>query len=155
VQSISKTPPAPVPAPLPVKAPPPPAPLPVVNAPAPMPSKPVADDPSPAIIRLMQDRKQQHPNPPFCSGDDHTRLVPMHVMLAWLADPITCRYPLKANVNGNILEVSGTVPNQAIHDHARELAERISKMTVNDAVRVQPNATPPVPMVAAEQLQKN
>lgn len=143
------------PAPMPLKTPPAPAPLPVVTAPAPMPTKPIADEPSPAIVRLMQDRQRQHPNPPFSGADDYTRLVQMHVMLAWLADPITGRYPLKANANGSVLEVSGTVPNQAIHTHAVETAERISKMSVTDTVRVQPNATPPVPVVAAEQLQKN
>src|SRR5205807_10633983 len=94
-----------------------------------------------------QDRQRQHPCAPFSGPDYHALMVHTRVMLAWLADPITCRYPLKAYANGVLLEVSGAVPYPQIRAHGVEMAERIGKMSVTDSVRVQANATPPVPIV--------
>jgi hypothetical protein len=104
------------------------------------------------IVQLMQSRQRMYSHSQLTGPDDHARVMEMRVMLAWLADPVTCRYPLRATGSGAMLQVSGTVPNSHIRAYVLNMAEHVSKLNVTDALRVQAGATPPVPVVPAEQL---
>lgn len=151
-------------APVPAPTPPVPAPAPAaVIVPAPLrpiaqaavEKTPVLEEPTPVIVRLMEARERQHPKARLAGPDDYARMIQTRVMLAWLADPVTCRYPLKARASGAVVEVSGTVPNQHIRAHALNVAERISKLDVTDAVRIHPGIAPPVPVKPPEQLRQD
>src|SRR5262249_8028987 len=88
------------------------------------------------------------------TADDQARMVQTRVMLALAADPVACRYPLKARASEAVVEVSGTVPNSNIRAHVLNIAERVSKMSITDGLRIQPGATPGVPVRPPEQLTK-
>ncbi len=75
------------------------------------------------------------------------------VMLALLADPVTCRYTLKVNASEAVVEITGAVPNQQVRGHALNVAERASNMNVTDSLRIQPGAWPAVPVKAPAQLE--
>ncbi len=61
------------------------------------------------------------------------------IELAWLADPITFPYPLRAVHQDNKLLIQGLVPTRGIQMKALAIATELSLVEVVDQVRVQPN----------------
>jgi hypothetical protein len=67
------------------------------------------------------------------------RLIEIQVEIAWLADPVTFPYYLEARATANSLEVRGYVPNQAVRDHALNLARVYAALPIVDAVKEHPS----------------
>ncbi len=66
-----------------------------------------------------------------------TAISPLAVEMAWLADPITFPYPLKATVQEGKFVVKGLVPTRGIQMRALALAMQLSPVEVVDQIRVQ------------------
>jgi osmotically-inducible protein OsmY len=89
---------------------------------------------------------------------------PVEAMIesAWLADPLTFQYALKAVVTPQGVELRGLVPTQMLKQRAVSVAQGVSSAAVIDQLQVQPNmeillpgtASPNFAEEAAERLAK-
>jgi osmotically-inducible protein OsmY len=79
----------------------------------------------------------------------------MQIELAWLTDPITFPYDLKARIKDGQLRVLGNVASQAVRDRALLLAGQYSTIPVLDKMQVQPNLANKIEEVSAAELQQS
>ncbi len=75
----------------------------------------------------------------------------IEVELAWMADPLLFRVPLRARAADTGLEVSGYVPS-SLRGHALKVARKASGVPVHDAFSVSHAPTQPVKHVKSEEL---
>jgi osmotically-inducible protein OsmY len=78
------------------------------------------------------------------------RVQPVEAMIesAWLADPLTFQYALKARVTDGGVELRGYVPTQMLKQRALHVAQSVSSSAINDQIQVQPNMEILLPGVA-------
>lgn len=68
--------------------------------------------------------------------DSHTKLEEMKVELALLADPATFACNLSAKLEGNAMLVRGFVPNDAVREHAMEIARAGTHLPIADGLKI-------------------
>jgi hypothetical protein len=77
----------------------------------------------------------------------------MQIELAWLADPVTFPFDLKARSRDGKLQVSGNVANQSARDRALLLAGQFAMVQVLDKLRIQSRLGGKTETVPTEDLQ--
>jgi osmotically-inducible protein OsmY len=80
--------------------------------------------------------------------------VEMQIELAWLADPVTFPFDLRARARDGKLQVSGNVPNQAARDRVLLLAGQFAMVQVLDKLHIQSKLLSKTETVPTEELQR-
>lgn len=88
-------------------------------------------------------------------ADTSQRPAEIQIELAWYADPITCPYGLVAATQKGDLQLHGTVPSKAVHDHAVRVARLQTQRKVVDMIQENPGAMVRAVRVPMQQLQQS
>lgn len=105
-----------------------------------------------ALPTLLQAGSPPAPAPRPASGTlilispDQLRGEAMRVELAWLSDPALYQLPLEVQIRDQILEVSGTVPDETVHQHVLRVARQSCYLPIHDVLTVTAPAEAPTPL---------
>jgi osmotically-inducible protein OsmY len=87
--------------------------------------------------------------------EQHNRDLEIKTQLAWLANPRTFPYALKAQVKGSSMEVSGVLPTASLHVEALRIARDECGMPVKDNVTINTHAAVPPTSKPAQVLSRD
>jgi osmotically-inducible protein OsmY len=87
--------------------------------------------------------------------EQHNRDLEIKTQLAWLANPLTFPYALKARVKGSSMEVSGTLPTASLHAEAVRIARDESGMPVKDNIALNAHGAVPPTSKPAQVLSRD
>jgi osmotically-inducible protein OsmY len=87
--------------------------------------------------------------------EQRNRDLEIKTQLAWLANPGTFPYALKAQVKGSSMEVSGTLPTASLHAEAVRIARDECGMPVKDNIATNAHATVPPTSKPAQVLSRD
>jgi len=87
--------------------------------------------------------------------EQHNRDLEIKTQLAWLANPRTFPYALKAQVKGSSMEVSGILPTASLHAEALRVARDECGMPVKDNVTTNAHTAVPPTSKPAQVLSRD
>ncbi|HEV3447774.1 MAG TPA: BON domain-containing protein, partial [Gemmataceae bacterium] len=87
--------------------------------------------------------------------EQRNRDLEIKTQLAWLANPGTFPYALKAQVKGSSMEVSGTLPTASLHAEAVRIARDECGLPVKDNIATNAHATVPPTSKPAQVLSRD